>query len=325
MEVTRLARPVEEVLADPAAGADLKRRLAYALRAREFATRELGLPENASYRRYADLGRPFVVWNVFAAPALSLELRTQCFPVAGCVVYRGFFAEAAARRHADGLRAEGLDVFVGGVPAYSTLGWFADPLLNTFIRYPDLEIARLIFHELAHQVAYVRDDSAFNESFAVAVEEEGLRRWAQANAAPAERAEYEAYAARRRELLRLFARARRELAAAYAAPVDDAARRAAKARILARVADDYAGLRREWNLPAAQARAYDAWVLQDLNNAKLGSIATYTSRVPQFAALLAQSGGDIRRFHREAAALAALPREERNRRLDQLGPQSTED
>lgn len=325
MEVTRLARPVEEVVADPATTADIKRRLAYAQRVRDYASAELGLPDNASYRRYADLQRPFVVWNVFAAPALSLELRTQCFPVAGCVVYRGFFARDAAENHAAALRATGLDVYVGGVPAYSTLGWFADPLLNTFIRYPDLEIARLIFHELAHQVAYVRDDSTFNESFAVAVEEEGLRRWMLGNAGADQRASYAGYAARRRELLRLFVTARRELGAAYAAPVDADARREAKTRILAGLVERYAAQKAAWNLGEAQVRAYDDWVLRDLNNAKLGSIATYTQRVPQFAALLAANGGDLGRFYAAVGALAALPKAERERRLDQLSPLAKED
>ena len=325
MEVTRLARPVEDLLADPQTPADIRRRLAYAQRAREFASRELGLPDNASYRRYADLQRPFAVWNVFAAPALSLELRTQCFPVAGCVVYRGFFNQEAALRHAAMLRDEGLDVYVGGVPAYSTLGWFADPLLNTFIRYPDLEIARLIFHELTHQVAYVQDDSSFNESFAVAVEEAGLKRWMVHHASAADRDNYTAFALRRRELIRLFVAARRDLAAAYAAPGDEAARREAKGRILKTLADQYTAQKLRWNLSQAQERAYDDFVLKDLNNAKLGSIATYTRRVPQFATLLERSAGDFARFFDEVRMLAALPREVRERRLDELAPIAKED
>ena len=325
MEVTRLARPLEEVMADPETAADLKRRLAYALRVRDFASRELGLPENASYRRYADLKRPYVVWNVFAAPELSLDLRTQCFPVAGCVVYRGFFAKDAAERYASALRVEGLDVNVGGVPAYSTLGWFADPLLNTFIRYPDLEIARLIFHELAHQVTYVRDDSSFNESFAVAVEEEGLRRWISGHASPVEQGRYAAYKNRQRSLLRLFTAARRSLADAYAGSSDDGARRQAKARILQGLADDYGKLKAGWQLGEAELRAYDTWVLSDLNNAKLGSIATYTRRVPQFRALLDTCNGELRCFYQKVSELAVRPMEERNRRLDQLSPESLED
>lgn len=325
MEVARLARPIAEVLSDPQTPADLGRRLQYAQRVREFAIRELGLPDNGSYRRYADLQRPYVVWNVFAAPADSLALRTHCFPIAGCVVYRGYFNRAGADAEAALLRAEGLDVYVGGVPAYSTLGWFADPLLNTFIRYPDLEIARLIFHELAHQAAYAGDDSTFNESFAVAVEEAALGRWMEAHASAEERAAHAAYMARRRALTRLFLQARRALEAAYAAPVDDAAKRAAKARILARIADDYAALKATWNLGEAQSRAYDEFVLNDLNNAKLASVATYTRRVPQFAALLASANGDLGRFYAEVRRLAALNKATRNRELDQLAPLSTED
>ena len=325
MEVTRLARPIDEVLSDPQTPADLRRRLEYAQRAREFASSALGLPDNASYRRYADLRRPYVVWNVFSAPEDSLKLRTHCFPVAGCVVYRGYFAQAAAEAEAAALRAEGLDVYVGGVPAYSTLGWFADPLLNSFIRYPDLEIARLVFHELAHQIAYVGDDSTFNESFAVAVEEAGLKRWMDANAGAADRSGYIAFAERRRALTRLFVNARRDLEAIYDGPSDALTKRAAKAAILGGFAREYAALKATWNLGEAQSRAYDDFVLKDLNNAKLASIATYTRRVAQFAALLEGVDGDLPKFYSEVRRLAALDKAERNRQLDRLAPLATED
>jgi predicted aminopeptidase len=324
MEVMHLARPVGEVVADAATSEDLKRRLAQAARARDFASRALGLPDNGSYRRYADLKRPFVAWNVFAAPAQSLQLRTQCFPVAGCVIYRGFFARAAAEAHGAALRAEGLDVFVGGVPAYSTLGWFDDPLLSTFIRYPDLEVARLIFHELAHQVAYARDDTTFNESFAVAVEEEGLKRWMPGNADAAERERYTAYVQRRRALLRLLLGARRELETIYAGAGGPAAKSAAKAAALARLGEAYRVLADGWNLSPAERRGYDDWMLRDMNNAKLGSIAAYTERVPQFAALLAREGGDMARFFAVVRDLVALPAQERSRRLDALAPPAKE-
>jgi predicted aminopeptidase len=325
MEVTRLARPLEEVLADPHTPPDLQRRLEYAKRAREFASRELALPDNASYRRYADLRRPYVAWNVFAAPADSLTLRTHCFPIAGCVVYRGYFSKEGADAEAAHLRGEGLDVYVGGVPAYSTLGWFADPLLNTFIRYPDLEIARLVFHELAHQVAYAGDDSTFNESFAVAVEEAGLRRWMETNATEEARASHAAYTERRRALTRLFVAARRNLEGAYGAPLDAGGRQAAKTRILGKLADDYAALKATWNLSESQARAYDEFVLKDLNNAKLASIATYTQRVAQFSTLLAGFGGDLPGVYAEVRRLSLLDKASRNRHLDQLAPLSKED
>lgn len=325
LEVARLARPMDEVAADPATAPEVRDKLAYAARARGFASRELGLPDNASFRRYADIGRPYVVWNVFAAPELSLELVTQCFPIAGCVPYRGFFARADAEAHAATLRARRLDVHVGGVPAYSTLGWFADPLLSTVIRYPRTEIARLVFHELAHQVAYARDDATFNESFATAVEEEGMRRWLAVEADAAERAASAAFAGRRRAVMRLFHAARRTLEAAYAGPAGEDARRAAKAAAFARLESDYRALRAGWSLPEAQQKAWDEWVFSDLNNARLGSIATYTARVPQFAALLAREGGDMRRFLTAARALADLPRAERERQLDALAPEATED
>ncbi|MFN0160984.1 MAG: aminopeptidase [Burkholderiales bacterium] len=325
MEVMRLARPIEEVITDASTPADLKRRLELAARARAFASRELGLPDNGSYRKYADLRRPHVVWNVFAAPALSLELRTQCFPVAGCVIYRGFFAQADADAYAATLRGQGLDVFVGGVPAYSTLGWFDDPLLNTFIRHPDLEIARFLFHELAHQVVYVRDDTTFNESFAVAVEEEGLKRWIADHASAADSERYAAFSERRRSLMRLLLGARRALAAAYAGGGSEAARLAGKMAVLDKLRRDYGTLADRWGLAATERRAWDEWIMRDLNNAKLGSIAAYTQRVPQFAALLHRERGDMSAFFAAAKALAALPKDERNRRLDALAPPAEED
>ena len=315
MEVRRLSRPVEEVLADTATGAELKRKLAYAQRVRDFASRELGLPDNRSYRLYADLQRPYVVWNVFAAPELSLELKTQCFPVAGCVPYRGYFAKDDAEARAAEMRAAGDDVHVGGVPAYSTLGWFDDPLLNTFIHYPDLEIARLIFHELAHQVAYVKDDAAFNESYAVAVEEEGIKRWVKSNASLAEMRSYEAFKMRQRELIDLLMRARTALAAVYGNKADDAARRSGKARAIETLKTEYEALKRGSGLSTVEAKRYDDWFYRDLNNARLGSVAVYTEHVAAFARLIERQSGDMQRFHAAVNALAALPREERIKRL----------
>ncbi len=193
------ARPIPEVTRDTPDPA-LKAKLARIQDMRAFASRELSLPDNPSYTRYADVGRAYVVWNVFAAPELSLSPRQWCFPVAGCVAYRGYFSEADARAEAARLAAEGFDVHVGGVPAYSTLGYFDDPILSTFIRYRDAEVARLVFHELAHQVVYVKDDSSFNESFAVAVEEAGLARWQAAQAGGADAAQFAADVVRMQRL-----------------------------------------------------------------------------------------------------------------------------
>ena len=322
MEIRRLSRPVEAVLADDATGPELKRKLAYAARAREFASRELGLPDNRSYRVYADVKRPYVVWNVFAAPELSLELKTQCFPVAGCVPYRGYFAKEDAEAYGATLRAEGNDVYAGGVPAYSTLGWFDDPLLNTFMHYPDLDIARLIFHELAHQVAYARDDTTFNESYAVAVEEEGLRRWVQREATPAQLVEYERFRLRQKELVALLMRGRAALKAVYAGERDDASKRIGKAEALASLLEEYRRMRAGWNLTEAQERAYNNWFERDLNNARLGSVAVYTEWVPAFARMIEEERGNMAAFHARVKALAELPRVERVKQLKQTIPSS---
>jgi predicted aminopeptidase len=177
LDIWRREKPIHEVIEDAASPPALRDKLAQVLVIREYASRELALPANSSFRRYADLQRPFVAWNVFATEEFSMQPKTWCFAVAGCVSYRGYFAKADAENFAVGIAAAGHDVYVGGVPAYSTLGWFADPVLNTFIHYSPVELARLIFHELSHQVVYVKDDTVFNESFAVAVERAGVARW----------------------------------------------------------------------------------------------------------------------------------------------------
>ena len=318
MEIGRRAQPVEQVLAGSDASAELKRKLAYAQRVRDFASRELGLPDNQSYRRYADVQRPYVVWNVFSTPELSLTLNSHCFPVAGCVPYRGYFAEAAAQREAAVLRAAGDDVHVGGVPAYSTLGWFDDPLLNTFMHSPDLEIARLIFHELSHQVAYVKDDTTFNESYAVAVEEEGIRRWAAAHATPEQRAQYEQLRARQHAVVELLLRGRARLGAVYAGSAGDAdaaAKRAGKAAALSALKADYAAVSAGWGLSESERKRYHDWFARDLNNARLAAVAVYTDLVPAFARLLARERGNMPAFHARVQELAALPRAERRSRL----------
>jgi len=303
LDVVSRAQPIEVRLADPATPPELRARLARALEIREFATRELALPDNGSYRAYADLGRPYAVWNVFAAPEFSVEPRRSCFPVVGCVSYRGYYAQADADAYAAGLRAEGYDVFVYGVPAYSTLGWFDDPVLNTFVRYPDAELARLVFHELAHQLVYVQGDTMFNESFAVAVEEEGVRRWLARHGDEAGRAAYATMRARRAEFVRLVLDYRARLEALYREPLTDEAKRAGKARLLGEMEADYRALKAQrwggWG-------GYDRWFGQGVNNAQLASVATYEELVPAFRALLAREDGDMGRFYAEVRRLAQL-------------------
>jgi predicted aminopeptidase len=316
MDLWRRERPIEEVMADPASPQALKDRLARVLEIRAFASGELGLPDNASYRRYADLGRPFVVWNVFAAPEFSVQPLPSCFPFAGCVSYRGFFARKDAERHAAALAGEGHDVYIGGVPAYSTLGWFADPVLNTFIHYPEAEIARLIFHELAHQVAYVRDDTAFNESFAVAVEQEGVRRWLARVGDPARGDEFERGRRVRAEFAGLIQKHRARLDALYRSRLAPDAMRERKRRILAELVSEYQSLKAGWG----GYTGYDAWFAGPLNNAQLASVAVYAQWVAAFDALLARESADLARFYAAVKELAALQREEREVKLRALAP-----
>jgi len=324
LAVMREARPIDELLAGPALDPELRRKLEEVLAIRRFASAQLALPENGSYTDYADLKRPFVVWNVFATPELSLKLKEWCFPVAGCVGYRGYYDPRDAEHFAARLRAEGYEAFVRGVPAYSTLGWFDDPVLNTFVRYPDGELARLVFHELAHQELYAKGDTTFNESFATAVEQAGLERWLAAReaggAAPALRAEWQRFAAWRDQFLALLARQRAALEAVYASDASDDEKRAAKAGIFAALRNDYEALKRQWGGYAG----YDRWFAQPLTNAHLASVATYTVQVPAFRALLAREHGKLPAFYAAARRLAGLPKAEREQALAALAPPTTE-
>ncbi len=314
LDLWQHSHPIDDLLAAPDTSPALKARLQRVTEIRAFASRDLGLPDNASYRRFADVGRPYLVWNVFAAPELSLTPKQWCFPVAGCVTYRGYFAEGAARAQAADLAAAGYDTYVGGVPAYSTLGWFADPVPSTVIGYPDTALARLIFHELAHQLVYVPGDTTFNESFATAVEREGARRWALAQGPDKALAALVQARARELTFTQLVLATRTRLAAIYGGPGDDTAKRAAKQATIADLRAKYAGLEAVWGRP----NRYSAWFAGPLNNAQIASVATYTQRVPAFEALLTQQQGDLGRFYAEVRALARLPKPEREDRLDAL-------
>jgi predicted aminopeptidase len=295
-KVMAKARPLEEWLADPATAPDLRQRLETARRIREFASKNLKLPENNSYLAYAELNRSYVVWNVFAAPEFSLEPKKECFPFTGCVSYRGFYSEDEARRHAAKLQEAGYDVYVGGVPAYSTLGWFDDPLLSTFIRYPDAQLARLVFHELAHQLVYAKDDTTFNESFAVTVEEEGVRRWLEAEGRSSELALFRGAQARKREFAARVSEARERLIGIYRMDLSREAMLEHK--------------RGEWERLRAAYPAMPA----EANNAFLASIALYTDLVPAFERLLAESGS-LESFYRRVKQLAATEASRRNMQL----------
>ncbi|MFQ5634239.1 MAG: aminopeptidase [Gammaproteobacteria bacterium] len=314
LELMRQRRPVVDVMDDPRTGEDVRAKLRVAMHALDFAYAELGLPDNGSYRLYADIGRSHVLWNVVAAPEFSLEPRTWCFPIAGCVSYRGYFSEADARRFAAGLAARGDDVYVGGVAAYSTLGRFRDPILSTMIAYADYRLAGLIFHELAHQRVYVADDSTFNESFASFVEQEGLRRWLEALEAGEALCHDRLARQRGREVQALLADFRERLAALYASGLDADETRAAKAEIFPKLAEAYGDLRSGWSEPPH----FDAWFEGPLNNARLVALATYDAYVPAFAVLLDEAGGKLDDFYARVEALAALRAPERSARLSGL-------
>ena len=321
LHLMRAARPVQDWLQDEQASAALKQKLATSQRIRAFAVSELALPDNASYRRYADLGRRAAVYNVVAAPALSLTLQTWCFPVVGCVGYRGYFDEANAKAFADSL-PDTLEVAVYPVPAYSTLGWTnwigGDPLLNTFIGYPEGELARLVFHELAHQVLYVKDDTQFNESFATAVERIGGERWLTREASPAAKAEYAAFDSRRREFRALTRSVREQLQAIYAhAAWSDEEKLQSKTLVMDDFRAAYAALRTGWG----GYPGFDAWVAR-ANNASFGAQAAYDDLVPGFLALFEREGQDFTRFYDAVRALGQQPREQRTAALQQLGRQT---
>jgi len=314
MEILAKRRPVEEVLSDPATPAQTRHQLELALRLRDFASQELTLPDNHSYRRYADLDRPFAVWDVFAAPDLSLEPKKWCFIVAGCVSYRGYFARDRAEQFAAKLKQKGYDVYVGGVPAYSTLGWFNDPLLNTFIQRTEADLAGLLFHELAHQKLYVSGDSAFNESFATVIELEGVKRWFEHQGTAQQTEVYQQKIKRREEFTALVLKHRARLKEIYASNLSDAEKRVAKARVFEELRNDYAKLKTGWNGYAA----FDNWFAQDINNAHLAAIGLYTQYVAAFQALLAQQGGDLTAFYRSVKEIANLPKDERDMALQKF-------
>jgi predicted aminopeptidase len=312
LELLTRSEPIPEVIgkSDKALAARLTR----IREIRDFASRELGLPDNGSYTRYTDLGRPFVTWNVFATPELSLTPRQWCFPIAGCVNYRGYFQEAAAKGESKRLKAAGDDVYIGGVPAYSTLGWFDDPVLSSFASWPETEVARLIFHELAHQLIYVKSDSAFNESFATTVEEAGLARWLAARH-DSQLTKLASRADHMRSVFRELVRTTRgKLAEIYASNASDEDKRRAKHEIIAAMKTAYEAAKQ--GDPGMSG--YDRWFAQQPNNAAIAAIGLYTDRVPAFRELLREVNGNLPAFYDRVRELAARPRKERDRALDAL-------
>jgi predicted aminopeptidase len=311
----RLQQPIDDILENEAVDEKLKTRLETIKSVRRFASDVLALPDNDSYTRYADIQRPFVVWNVFAAPEFSLELKQWCFPFIGCLVYRGYFNEKDARAFADELCAQGYDTYTGGVRAYSTLGWFDDPALNTFLHYDNARLAGLVFHELAHQQLYVQGDTTFNESFASTVEIEGARRWLDSHGSPDEARDYLVAVQRRDVVQRLISEARGKLAAIYESDLTESGRRTAKRRIQDDLRAAYDRLKQIWG---DDVQTYDVWFAGELNNAQLAATATYREYVPLFQQLLRHAGNDFQQFYSLAETAAKVPVAERPGWLAQM-------
>ena len=311
LQILNAREPIKKVIADPSADAALKKRLETISEARAFAWRELGLPNNKSYTSYADLKREFVVWSVVATPEFSVTPREWCFPFVGCVAYRGYFRKESAEAFAANLHEEGMDTMVGGVPAYSTLGKFNDPILNTMMIYGDDELASIMFHELSHQLVYIKDDTAFNEAFAVAVEEEGLARWLKYRGREGDLVKYQKRRARQAEGVALVTQFRGELSSLYGMKLEPDVMRARKAQVFARLVTELRVLDKRYGTESRLAAELEG----KPNNARLASLATYYDCVPGFERMLAEQQHDLPRFYEAVRALAKLPREERRSRV----------
>ncbi|MDX8525792.1 aminopeptidase [Mesorhizobium sp. MSK_1335] len=304
VQIMAARKNVAKLIRDPSTPKALRGRLTSASAIRRFATDELALPENNSYRSYVDIGRDDVTLAVFAAPQFSLAPTTWCFPVFGCVPYKGYFSRKDALESAAELQRQGLDVYVSGVTAYSTLGWFSDPLLSTMLRQDDTHLASLIFHELAHQKVYVNGDSAFNEAFAVTVETTGTRKWLRATGNRAGLRSYEIDRKRKADFLELISKTRDELRQVFGSPRSPEQMAAAKAATIDRLRVRYRQMRdKRWG----GYRGYDAWFDSPINNAKLAATAVYGEQVPAFLRLFDLCSGDYPRFYASVRRIGNLP------------------
>ena len=313
VDLLKRREPIQKIVDDPQRDAELRRRLALVLDARRFAVDRVALPDNGSYTLYADLGRPYVMWNVFATPEFSLAPVESCFPLAGCVAYRGHYRKERAQAQADAFRAKGYDVDIGGVPAYSTLGWFDDPVLNTMMRWSDAVLVGTVFHELAHQRVYAKNHTTFNESYANFVEQQALLDYF--TGGQIDPADSETQRHREAQFVALVMATRRVLSELYALPLSPETMRQKKAEVFAQLKADYARLREsEWN----GARDYEGWFARELNNASLLPVGLYDAYVPAFRMLFDESGRDWARFHAAVESLGALEGATRQARLDEL-------
>ena len=312
------ARPIDTLLDEPGTDPELRRVLLHVAEIRVFANEALALPDNGSYRSYVPWAGEAVVWSLVATDEFSLEPTLWCYPVIGCAGYRGYFSRDAARSAANLLQGEGKDVAVNPVPAYSTLGWFSDPLPGTVTGWPLYRIAELIFHELAHQRLYVRGDSPFNEGFATAVARAGVERWLEAGGRASDLEEWRRHEARKAGFRELVGGAAGRLKRLYAAGLADAEARAGKAAEFAALREGYGVLKAQWGGYAG----YDRWFGQPLNNAHIASVAIYESLAPAFERLLDRSGGDMALFFAACERLSAMPPSQRRAELARMLHQS---
>ena len=310
------AESIEDILAQETEPQNVRDQLTKVVKMREFAIDSLHLPDSGSYREYADLERPYVVWNLVAAPEFSLKLNQWCFPIAGCVTYRGYFDEASAVEMAKNLSVQGFDVDVYGVQAYSTLNWFDDPVLNTFLTNDDISLAMLLFHEMSHQIIYVKNDTVFNVSFAKTVEMEGLRRWLEAEGSSEVWQESLQREGQSADFNKFLGTVRAELRQLYASEIDNDQKRRAKEDIVAHAFDKYEHLKQDWG----GYDGFDQWMSGGLNNARLSSMATYYELVPAFQTLLRQVDYDLNKFYAIVKDIGSMPENERIARLRSLSP-----
>jgi len=313
-------KAIRELIEDPATSPDLKAKFQLVLKLRQFAENEMHLPANGHYLKYVDLHRPYVVWNVYAAPALSLEPKTWWFPIVGRASYRGYFSEKNAQKYGQKMERENLDVYVSGIETYSTLGWFRDPLLNTFIHEPESGLAEIIFHELGHQRLFISGDTDFNEAFATAVAEESLRRWYEKQH---DKEAYERFLRqiqRKDDFVQLIAATRNELEALYNDPhISDANKLQRKKKIIEQLRLNHQRLKAKWGGKSP----YADWFAEPINNAKLNTVAAYYDLVPAFHALLKENGGDVEKFYSAVRQISKLSKEKRKAKMDSLLKKAT--
>jgi predicted aminopeptidase len=314
LDIVHRRQAIDTLIADENRDAQLRTRLQKVREIRTFAVEELGLPDTDSYTQYADLGRDYAVLALYAAPEFSTELKTWCYPVVGCATYRGYFDRGMLTAYTEELKQQNYDVYVAAVPAYSTLGWFDDPMLNTVLDWSEPHMAGLVFHELAHQQLYVKGDTVFNESFATAVERAGVERWLQTHGSQADVARYRSYWRHREQVVQLITATREDLQALFRQDMPAQALRLAKQQRVQALREQYHDLRQTLDGDPG----YDSWFAGEINNARLGSVAAYHAYVDVFLAMLAQQHGDLQAFYAEAARTAEMPADQRGQYLASL-------